>query len=102
MGSIAKVIIQLQDKEGKKENFEVDANDLVKAHYNCKNFGELLKKIRKTKEMTQEDLAKKTGVSITTISEIENGRRNTTEEMIMRLAKAMNVELVFTFKELEG
>jgi len=40
----------------------------------AKNFGKRLKRIRKSKQMTQEQLAEKVGLDTMTISRIENGK----------------------------
>lgn len=52
--------------------------------------GNKLKEYRKQKNMTQIELAEKSGVSRITISQIENGiERNTTSKTVLNLAKAL-------------
>jgi transcriptional regulator with XRE-family HTH domain len=57
-----------------------------------KAFGRHLKKIRASKSLTQEDLAEKANVAVSTIGRIETGNFNTTISTIALLAKALNVE----------
>ena len=53
-------------------------------------------------EMTQQELADKTGVTRQTIVAIENGKYFPTLELAFRIAKVFNVPLqeVFSFEEL--
>lgn len=50
-----------------------------------------IKECRKKKRLTQEDLAKKLGVTRQTINAIENNKYNPTLELSMRLAKLFDV-----------
>lgn len=54
-------------------------------------FGELLKKKRKEKKMTQADLAKKANVTVQTICSIEKGKKPS-YLIVCRLATALNDE----------
>lgn len=56
--------------------------------------------LRISQNLTQEDLAKRTGINQSDISKIENGTRNPSLKMIKRLADGMgmNVKIVFTPK----
>jgi transcriptional regulator with XRE-family HTH domain len=54
--------------------------------------GYRIKEIRESKNMSQEELARKSGVSRVTISGIENGTtRATTTTTLVKLAKALGV-----------
>lgn len=55
-----------------------------------KDFGEYVKKIRKAKGLTTTELAKRTGISQSYISQIENGKRGIpTDEMLLSLARGL-------------
>lgn len=58
----------------------------------------ILKKIREEEKMTQEELAKKSGVSRTTISELETQKtERITNITLENLAKALNRKVVEIF-----
>lgn len=60
--------------------------------------GYRIKEVRESKNMTQEELADKSGVSRGTISALENGiMRNTTSKTLLKLAQALDtsVECIF-------
>lgn len=52
-----------------------------------------LKVIRAERSMTQADLAKETGISRTTLSEIENGTSNPSARTVLKLAKTLNLPM---------
>ena len=53
--------------------------------------GSKVREYREKMNMTQEELAKKSGVSRVTISSIESGRaENTTSKTLLRIATALN------------
>lgn len=54
-------------------------------------FGELLRKLREDKGLSQQDLAELAGVQASAISHFELGRRLPSFENIRRLADALNV-----------
>ena len=56
-------------------------------------FGELIRKLRKAKNLTLQNLAKKVGVSIVNISHIENGRSGASRKVIQKLAKALDYDM---------
>ena len=62
--------------------------------------GYKIKEIREKKNMTQEDLSARSGVSRATISALENGSsRATTTKTLMNIARALGVTieaLIFT------
>lgn len=57
-----------------------------------------LKEQRKKIGLTQEELAKKSGVSRPMLSKIESGNRNATLETLMRVAHAMDKAIEVKFK----
>ena len=53
-----------------------------------------IKEARESKQMTQEELAAKSGISRATISALENGVvRNTTSKTLLSLANALGVTI---------
>lgn len=56
-------------------------------------FGKQLGKLRRQKEMTQEELALKAGVDLTTISNIEVGNRNPSLKTIYSISRGLRVSL---------
>lgn len=56
-------------------------------------FGDNLKSIRESKEMTQEALAFTAGFSRSYYTEVEQGKRNLSLVNISRLAKALNIPI---------
>lgn len=57
------------------------------------NIGEKLRKLRKDNGLTLKELSKQAGLSISFISDIENGRRNPRLENLDKLAKALKVDV---------
>jgi len=64
-------------------------------------FGKNLRKIRKSKDFTQQDLANDIGVEISQISRIERGIINTSISTTNSLAKALNIKVseLFVFED---
>ena len=60
-----------------------------------------VKEIRKNLEMSQGQLAVKSGVSVSTISEVENGTNQPSIEVALRLAKALKAPVGDVFQLLE-
>lgn len=54
-----------------------------------KKFGDKLRELRKQKGLSQEDLAFKSGLHRTYISDIERGSRNVSLKNIEKIAKAL-------------
>lgn len=54
---------------------------------------------RKSKKMTQEDLAKKVGVPRSNITRFESGRYNPSLEMMVKVASALGMKLNITLEE---
>jgi transcriptional regulator with XRE-family HTH domain len=67
-----------------------------------KEIGKRLKKIRVQHNLTQQDLCEEVGLSVTTISQIEQGKSTTVESLIrilMRLNRIKDFESVFRVGE---
>ncbi|MDD4909524.1 MAG: helix-turn-helix transcriptional regulator [Candidatus Omnitrophica bacterium] len=56
-----------------------------------RQFGDRVKKLRKAKGWSQEDLAKRAGLHRTYIGSIERSERNVSLLNVERIAKALNV-----------
>ena len=57
--------------------------------------GDRIKKIRKEKQMSLEQFGKILGVTRTTVSRIENGKRNVTEQMRRSICREFNVDPIW-------
>ena len=55
------------------------------------SIGERLRIIRKTEKLTLEDFGKRLGAKKSTISQLENGKNNLTEQMKVAICKEYNV-----------
>ncbi len=62
------------------------------------NFGKRLRYLRRSRDMTQEQLAELVGRSINFISLVENSDTGLSFETIERLAKALNVDVADLFR----
>ncbi len=62
-----------------------------------KNFGNKLQEIRKSRFLSQDDLAKKLSIDRAQISKIEKGKINVTLETVERLANALEVSVLDFF-----
>jgi y4mF family transcriptional regulator len=58
-----------------------------------RRLGDTLRSCRKRAGLTQEKLAEKAGLSVVFISLLENGRRTVSVDSLLRIAKALNVDL---------
>ena len=58
-----------------------------------KEFGRKVKAIRKSKKFSQLDLEIESGINRTEISRIETGQKNIEFYTIVKLAKALNIQL---------
>jgi transcriptional regulator with XRE-family HTH domain len=57
-----------------------------------KKFGDKLKKAREKEKLTQEELARKAGMSSNYFAKIERGEVNTTFDKIYKIIKALKIE----------
>ncbi|SFB40232.1 helix-turn-helix domain-containing protein [Algoriphagus aquimarinus] len=62
-------------------------------------FGEKVKLLRKGKELSQEELALKSGLNRPYISGIEQGKRNVSLEVMEKLAEALEIHIKELFEE---
>lgn len=82
-------------KQQALSNPEVKAEyDALEAEY---DIIKALIQVRHEQNMTQKQLAEKTGITQADISRIENGTRNPSLEMIKRLAKGLGLQLKLEF-----
>lgn len=54
---------------------------------------------RKIKKLTQEQVAQRAGIARTNVSRFESGEYNPTLEMMVKLANAMDMDLVINLEE---
>jgi transcriptional regulator with XRE-family HTH domain len=63
--------------------------------------GQRIRELRKGLELSQEALALKAEVDRTYVTDVENGRRNVSLEILERLIKALNVSVTQFFNSKE-
>jgi transcriptional regulator with XRE-family HTH domain len=63
--------------------------------------GQRIKELRKGLELSQESLAYKAEVDRTYVTDVENGRRNVSVEILERLIKALEVSITDFFNSKE-
>ena len=63
------------------------------------NFGERLREIRLQKNMTQEQIAKKLNLAVSTIGMYETGERIPRDEIKKKIAKYYDVSIEYLFFE---
>lgn len=79
---------QLKDPEFKKEWDDIQPEmDVIRAMIDT----------RISQNLTQNDLAKRTGINQADISKLENGTRNPSLKMLKRLAAGMGMQLKIDF-----
>lgn len=61
------------------------------------DFGKRMRFLRRTKDLTQEQLAERAGLSLQSVGEIERGRGNPTLVNVERLSAALEVDLINLF-----
>ncbi len=61
--------------------------------------GSRIRQLRKQQQLSQEELAAKAQVDLTSISEIESGLRNPSLKTLHKIARALNVSLAELFLE---
>ena len=64
------------------------------------NFGEIIKELRKEKEISQEELGFRANLHRTYIGMIERGEKNITLENIEKLSKGLDVSMTLIFEKL--
>jgi transcriptional regulator with XRE-family HTH domain len=60
---------------------------------NLKSIGNNIAKIRKKKSLSQEDLAGLCDMDRSYLSEIENGHKNMSVNILIKIAKALNIKV---------
>ncbi len=60
--------------------------------------GNTIEKLRKQREMTQEDLAEKASINVSYLAKIENGYVNTTVRYLIKLARGLHVSVKDLFE----
>ena len=63
--------------------------------------GQRIKELRKKLELSQESLAYKAEVDRTYVTDVENGRRNVSVEILERIIKALDVSIAAFFNSKE-
>jgi transcriptional regulator with XRE-family HTH domain len=61
--------------------------------------GENLKRIRKSRGLTQEEVALRSGLTQGYINQLENGKRMFTQKSLERIAKGLNISIIDFFRE---
>ena len=64
-----------------------------------KTFGQKVNAFRKSKSLSQENIAEKSGLNRPYISAIEQGKRNVSLEVIKKLAEALEIEIKELFED---
>lgn len=67
---------------------------------NLLSFGQRLKELRESKNLTQAQLAEAIGVSTNFVGMVERGKRNTTIDKLFKISYALNVKLSYFFEDL--
>lgn len=65
--------------------------EMAEVVYDAKQFGKRLQKLRKSRKITQEELAEKLFLSEDTISNIENGKTTCMPEHLTKICQIFNV-----------
>ena len=72
---------------------EVQRFDEAPVAERAKNVGQVLRKARKSRGLTQADIAPTLGVSRSTVAQMENGKRVVKAEDIDRIGRGLTVSL---------
>ena len=91
---------ELKDKYiGKKGSPERDAYEL---ELKVEVLGEMIKKVRLEKHMTQEELGKLVGVNKSQISKLERNTKNVTISTILKIFRALKKNIKFSIEEFDN
>ncbi len=91
---------ELKDKYiGEKGTPERDAYEL---ELKVEVLGEMIKKVRQEKHMTQEELGKLVGVNKSQISKLERNTKNVTISTILKIFRALKKNIKFSIEELDN
>jgi DNA-binding XRE family transcriptional regulator len=90
---------QMKDKYiGEKGTPERDAYEL---ELKVEVLGEMIKKVRKERHLTQEELGKLVGVNKSQISKLERNTNNVTIATILKIFRALKTNIKFTIERYE-
>ncbi len=90
---------QMKDKFiGKEGTPERDAYEL---ELKVEVLGEMIKKVRKERHLTQEELGKLVGVNKSQISKLERNTKNVTIATILKIFRALKTNIKFTVERYE-
>ena len=91
---------ELKDKYiGEKGSPERDAYEL---ELKVEILGEMIKKVRQEKHMTQEELGKLVGVNKSQISKLERNTKNVTIATILKIFRALRKNIKFSIEEFDS
>ncbi|MCX6898320.1 MAG: helix-turn-helix transcriptional regulator [Verrucomicrobia bacterium] len=68
----------------------------------CRRFGARLRRLRKARKWSLEELAHRADIHVTYLSGLERGHRNPTLNVIAELAKALNLSFSSLFSGIQG
>jgi DNA-binding XRE family transcriptional regulator len=83
---------------GKKGTPERDAYEL---ELKVEVLGEMIKQVRKERNLTQEELGKLVGVNKSQISKLERNTKNVTIATILKIFRALKTNIKFTVEKYE-
>lgn len=90
---------ELKDKYlGQEGTPERDAYEL---ELKVEVLGEMIKKIRKERHLTQEELGKLVGVNKSQISKLERNTKNVTVATILKVFRALKTNIKFSVKKID-
>ena len=90
---------EMKDKYiGKKGTPERDAYEL---ELKVEVLGEMIKKVRQEKHMTQEELGELVGVNKSQISKLERNTKNVTIATILKIFRALKKNIKFSIEEFD-
>ena len=69
-------------------------------NYFLESLGSKIKILRKTRRVTQEDLAKQSEITRTYLTQIENGKVNPSIGKIKKISENLNISLCEMFKDI--
>jgi transcriptional regulator with XRE-family HTH domain len=68
----------------------------------ARKFGKALREIRKQRNLTQEELEGEIGAHTGYLSRVEAGQKNISITTVIRIAQALNIDVLFGDKKLTG
>jgi DNA-binding XRE family transcriptional regulator len=90
---------EMKDKYiGKKGTTERDSYEL---ELKVEVLGEMIKKVRKDRHLTQEELGKLVGVNKSQISKLERNTKNVTIATILKIFNALKANIKFSVERLD-